>query len=78
MKQLSLISFAVAVAFTVSAGSTSALPAASIAALKPRVALKDDSKVVIKVHIRTYRHCHGSGKNRRCHGPRQSRGSHSG
>ena len=78
MKQLTLISVVFVAAFASVAGNAMAQPSASVALLRPIAEPNVESSSVHKVHKRSYRHCHGSGKNRKCHGPRRYRGSHSG
>ena len=77
MKPLALMSSTVAV-LLVTAGHTLALPTTPQALLQPQAHLGAAPSPIHKVHKRNYRHCHGSGSKRWCHGPRQPRGSHSG
>lgn len=77
MKALALMSSTLA-AVLLMTGHSVAHPAASGALLQPLVQLSGEAGPVVRIHKRNYRHCHGRGSQRWCHGPRQPRGSHSG
>ena len=77
MKVVSLFLFAFA-AMAMMAGHIGSMSARSTIPNKPVAASKSDVGTIRLVHTRDYRHCHGKGTSRRCHGPRRPRGSHSG
>ena len=59
-------------------GQVGAQPAISVIPIKTVSEAGLGAGLVRKVHTRNKWHCHGKGANRRCHGPRRTRGSHSG